>query len=241
MNSDSFGSCRAVQQHPLTTTPPITVVGIDVGGPRKGFHAVALRDGVYAGQLRSRDVEELSHWCRSVIGASVIAIDAPCRWSTGGRARPCERELMQQGIFCFATPSREKADQHPSGYFDWMRRGADLYQALEDSHPLLTSLPCPGQRCCFETFPHAITWHLRGGEAKARQKRPERTALLAQAGISTAPLTNIDWIDAALCALTAHRVASRAVCLAFGEPDTGLIVVPECPGPSGETSLDRPD
>ena len=59
MDSDSFGSCRAVQKHPLTTTPPITVVGIDVGGARKGFHAVALRDGAYAGQLASHDVQEL--------------------------------------------------------------------------------------------------------------------------------------------------------------------------------------
>jgi predicted nuclease with RNAse H fold len=173
--------------------------------------------------------------------ASVIAIDAPCRWSTTGRARPCERELMQQGICCFATPSRETAEQHPSGYFDWMRCGADLYEALKDSHPLLTSLPSTGQRCCFETFPHAITWHLRNGEAKARQKRPQRTALLAQAGITTAPLTSIDWIDAALCALAAHRVASGAACLAFGEPDTGLIVVPERASPSGEWGLDRPN
>jgi len=241
MDSDSFGSCGAVQQQPLTTTPPITVVGIDVGGARKGFHAVALRDGVYAGQLATGDVQELAHWCRSVVGASAIAIDAPCRWSTTGHVRPCERELMQQGIFCFATPSRENAEQHPSGYFDWMRRGADLYQALVDSHPLLTSLPCPGQHCCFETFPHAITWHLRGGEAKARQKRPQRTALLTQAGISTAPLTSIDLIDAALCALTAHRVASGAACLAFGEPDNGLIVVPARPGAKCETGLDRAD
>ena len=193
MDSDSFGSCRAVQKHPLTTTPPITVVGIDVGGVRKGFHAVALRDGVYAGQLATGDVQESAHWCRSVVGASVIAIDAPCRWSSDGRARPCERELMRQGIFCFAT------------------------------------------------FPHAITWHLQNGEAKARQKRPQRTALLAQAGITTAPLTSIDLIDAALCALAAHRVASGAACLAFGEPDTGLIVVPERPGPTGETGLDRPN
>jgi predicted nuclease with RNAse H fold len=193
MDSDSFGSCRAVQKHPLTTTPPITVVGIDVGGVRKGFHAVALRDGVYAGQLATGDVQELAHWCRSVVGASVIAIDAPCRWSTGGRARPCERELMRQGI------------------------------------------------CCFETFPHAITWHLRNGEAKARQKRRQRTALLAQAGISTASLTSIDLIDAALCALAAHRVVSGAACLAFGEPDTGLIVVPERPGATGKTGLDRPN
>jgi predicted nuclease with RNAse H fold len=217
------------------------VVGIDVGGARKGFHAMALRDGAYAGQLATGDVQELAHWCLVTMCASVIAIDAPCRWSSDGRARPCERALMRQGIFCFATPSREKAEQHPSGYFDWMRRGADLYEALEDSHPLLTSLPSMGQRCCFETFPHAITWHLRGGEAKACQKRPQRMALLAQARINTAPLTNIDWIDAALCALTAHRVASGAGCLAFGEPDSGLIVVPERPGLSGETSLDRPD
>lgn len=41
---------------------------------------------------------------------------------------------------------REKAEQHPSGYFDWMRRGADLYQALKLSHPLLTNLPSAGQQ-----------------------------------------------------------------------------------------------
>jgi predicted nuclease with RNAse H fold len=221
-------------------SPPSTVVGIDVGGARKGFHAVALRDGAYSGQLASHDVQELANWCLVAMCASVIAIDAPCRWSSDGRARSCEQELMQQGIFCFATPCREKAEQHPSGYFDWMRRGADLYEALEDSHPLLTSLPSTGQRCCFETFPHAITWHLRGGEAKARQKRPQRTALLAQAGITTAPLTSINWIDAALSALAAHRVASGAPCLAFGEPDTGLIVVPERASPSGEWGLDPP-
>jgi hypothetical protein len=29
MDSDSFGSCGAVQTHPLATTPPITVVGIE--------------------------------------------------------------------------------------------------------------------------------------------------------------------------------------------------------------------
>ena len=69
-----------------------------------------------------------------------------------------------------------------------------------------------------------ITWHLRVGEAKARQKRPQRTALLAQTGITTAPLTSINLIDAALYALAAHRVASGAACLALGEQDTGLNV-----------------
>jgi hypothetical protein len=31
------------------------VVGIDVGGPRKGFHAVALRDGGYLDKFASPD------------------------------------------------------------------------------------------------------------------------------------------------------------------------------------------
>ncbi|MFN5162975.1 MAG: DUF429 domain-containing protein [Cyanobacteriota bacterium] len=220
---------------------PITTVGIDVGGRSKGFHAVALRDGAYASQLRSCDVRELSHWCRTVIGASVIAIDAPCRWSTNDRARPCERELMQKGIWCFSSPSYDKAHtRHRTGYYDWMLQGERLFHELEKCYPLACRQPLTGP-ACFETFPHAITWHLRNGEAKARQKRPQRTALLTQAGINTAPLTNIDWIDAALCALTAHRVASGAACLAFGEPDTGLIVVPARPCAKCETGLDRAD
>jgi hypothetical protein len=37
-------------------------VGIDVGGIRKGFHAVALRGGAYAGQMASREVQALAHW-----------------------------------------------------------------------------------------------------------------------------------------------------------------------------------
>ena len=51
---------------------------------------------------------------------------------------------------------RENAEQHPSGYFDWMRCGADLYKALKLSHPLLPSLHSAGQRCCLETFPHSL-------------------------------------------------------------------------------------
>jgi len=204
-----------------------TVIGIDVGGSRKGFHAVALTDGAYTAQLHSRDEQELVHWCRERIGASVIAIDAPCRWSPDGRMRPCERELMRQGISCFATPSLEQAERHPSNYYGWMLRGAALVQALETSHPQLASLSDTDQRSCFETFPHAITWHLRGGNAQARQKRPQRLSLLQQAGIATTPLTSIDRIDAALCALAAHHLASGRPCQAYGEPASGLIVVPQ--------------
>ena len=209
----------------------ITIVGIDVGGPRKGFHAVALRSGAYVGQLASRDELQIADWCRSVVQASVIAIDAPCRWSSDGRARPCERGLMQKGIWCFSSPSHQKAHApHRTGYYDWMLRGEELYQALEVTHPLLSALPLIGN-ACFETFPHAITWHLRGGNANARAKRSQRRALLAQAGLDHTPFTNIDLVDAALCALTAHHLASGRPCTGYGEASTGLIVVPaEVPG-----------
>ncbi len=219
----------------------ITSVGIDVGGPRKGFHAVALRAGTYAGQLASRDELQVADWCRSIVQASVIAIDAPCRWSSDGRARPCEQDLMQMGIWCFASPTHQKAHTpHRSGYFDWMLQGEKLYQALEASHPLVSAIPLTGPGC-FETFPHAITWHLRGGNAKAAQKRLQRRELLVQAGIDLTPLTSIDWIDAALCALTAHLVGTGGDCLVHGEPKTGLIIVPSGPPALASPARNRPN
>ncbi len=199
-----------------------------MGGARKGFHAVALSGGVLAGQHASRDVPELIHWCRAVMDARVIAIDAPCRWSLDGRPRPCERELLARGIRCFASPTRERAVDHPTDYFGWMLQGEALFQGLEPTHPLLASLPIAGP-ACFETFPHAITWHLRGGHATAAQKQRQRRQLLEQAGIDPKPFSNRDWIDAALCALAAHQAASGGACASYGEPETGLIVVPSCP------------
>lgn len=206
-----------------------TVIGIDVGGRRKGFHAVALTGGTYAGQLASRDVHELSHWCQAVMQARLIAIDAPCRWSADGRARPCERQLNARGIRCFATPTRALAVAHPTDYYGWMLQGEALYAALEPSHPLLRGLP-PSRPACFETFPHAISWQLLGGQASARDKRRQRRALLVQAGLDPAPFTSIDRIDAALCALAAHQLASGGPCLSCGEPDSGLIVLPRDSG-----------
>lgn len=211
-----------------SATPPadtLTVVGIDVGGRRKGFHAVALRDGAYADQLASADPVAVARWCREVIGARVVAIDAPCRWSCDGRPRPCERELLAQGIRCFTSPTRASAVAHPSDYFGWMLQGEALYQALEPSHPLLAQLPLSGP-CSVETFPHAITWHLRGGHASAADKRRQRSALLHQAGIDLTPLTSIDRLDAALCAFAAHQAARGEPCRTYGIPDSGLILVP---------------
>lgn len=212
----------------------LTVVGIDVGGARKGFHAVALRDGGWADQLHSRNPEALAVWCRR-LGAQLIAVDAPCRWSPDGRMRPCEREMLAGGIRCFASPSRARALSHPSNWFGWMLQGEALYGALEQEHPLCRGLPLQ-EPCCFETFPHAITWHLRRGDADAAHKREQRRQLLAEAGVPLSTLTSLDWIDAAVCALAAQRIGRGEACVAYGEPDSGLILVPAL-APAAEPPL----
>ena len=79
---------------------------------------------------------------------------------------------------------------------------------------------------CFETFPHAITLHLRGGHATAANKRAQDSELLEQAGIDLASLSSIDRIDAALCALAAHHAAVGGACQTYGEAASGWIVVP---------------
>lgn len=211
--------------------PQITAVGVDVGGTRKGFHAVAISNGVISGHLATKDVHDLSRWCREEMRVRVIAVDAPCCWSKDGRSRPAERELMKKGIWCFSTPTREQAVGHPRNYFGWMLRGEALFQAIADCYPLCSKWPVAGRQYSFETFPHAIAWHLRGGNADASQKRKQRRTLLAQAGIDHTALTNIDLIDAALCALTAYRAATGGKCVSYGEADTGLIIVPNQPNP----------
>lgn len=208
---------------------PVTVVGIDVGGARKGYHAVAFTGGAYSSHMATKDAQELAHWCRATVQARVITIDAPCCWSQDGRARPAERELMEKRIWCFSTPTRQCALDHPRNHFGWMLRGEELFKAFEPTHPLCRKLPLKDEmNYCFETFPHAIAWHLTQGHASAASKRKQRQELLRQSGIDTRSLTNIDLVDAALCALAAYRVATGAPCAAYGEPDTGLIIVPEC-------------
>lgn len=202
------------------------VVGIDVGGSRKGFHAVALADGVYLERKQTPSVRELTHWVRGEIRAQVVAVDSPCRWRVGKFVRAAERELIEQGIRCFLTPTRREAMQNATGYYDWMLRGMELFCALEKTHPLGNAGTSIGRRCSFETFPHAITWHLRGGNADATRKRPQRLSLLRAHGVRVADLTNMDWIDAALGAIAADIFAAGQRMYFYGDRRTGHIVVP---------------
>ena len=202
------------------------VVGIDVGNAANGFHAVALRGGRYVDKLFTEDPAALAVWCRETCDAVVVAVDAPCRWSPNEGPRLAERQLMRQGIFCFSSTTRAAALTHRTNNYGWMFNGEAIFKELETTYPLCPVLPSAGHQCCFETFPHAIAWHMTGGSAKASNKTTERPALLTAAGIDTSALTSIDFVDAALCALVAHHAATGQPLESYGEPATGLIIVP---------------
>ena len=205
--------------------PSLTVAGIDVGSSRKGFHAVALRDGGYLDQIATRDAGQLRQWCLKV-DARIIGVDAPCHWSLTGRARPAERELMAEKIWCFSTPTHAMALAHPKDHYGWMRAGAELFRLLKSTHELYDGGGATfGKRVCFETFPHAVACALRGEIVSAKNKQRDRSALLAAYGVNLPSGSSIDVIDAALCALVAKCFLMNKI-RCYGDVVSGLIVVP---------------
>jgi predicted nuclease with RNAse H fold len=202
-----------------------TVAGIDVGGTRKGFHAVALRGTRIVATLATCSAGDIVAWCRTQ-RASVVGIDAPCRWSRTGRARSCEQQLARLGVSCFATPSRAIGQSHP--FYRWMVNVAELYQRLRPYYRLYDGRSAVIKPVCFETFPQAIACSLAGRTVSAKRKTLERRRLLEHAGLVTGDLTCIDDLDAALCALAAQLVLAGRF-TAYGDRVEGLILVPTCP------------
>lgn len=211
------------------------VVGIDVGGPAKGYHAVALSGSMIAGKLHSRDAGEVARWC-SAQSAAVVAVDAPCRWRLpGAPARGAERELAAARISCFSTPTRERAEGH--AFYAWMFAGQTLYAALAPDYPVFSGEAHP-TRVALETFPQAVACRLAGEAVSAKTKLANRTALLARAGLATTALAQIDDVDAALCALTAWHFVHNTV-KAYGDAAGGYIIVPRdpLPAPTGAAAV----
>ena len=67
----------------------------------------------------------------------------------------------------------------------------------------------------------------------AAEKKAQRLALLHRHGGYEASLVNIDWIDAALCAVVAAMAAAGRPLKTYGEEHTGYILVPASPEPIG--------
>jgi hypothetical protein len=73
----------------------MVVVGDDVKGAKKGFHAVALRDGRYFDKYAADSAKAVPEWCRE-IRAQAIGIDAPSVQCQSGAACAQENHLPLQ-------------------------------------------------------------------------------------------------------------------------------------------------
>lgn len=111
------------------------VVGVDVGGLKKGFHAVALQEAKLVDKLATCSAADVVTWCRTH-QASAVAIDAPCRWSLSGRSRACERQLAGMGVSAFSTPSLAIGQIH--SFYGWMLNGAELFRLHAPEYPLFS-------------------------------------------------------------------------------------------------------
>jgi hypothetical protein len=142
-----------------------------------------------------------------------------------GQARQAERTLMQERIWCFSTPTRDVALAHPKNQFGWMLAGERIYAEFRETHPIYDGTTAPARQSCIQTFPHAIVCALRGQVTAAQNKATVRRRVLTDRGIDVQKLTNIDLVDAALCAVAA-REFTRGAFETFGHPNDGLIIVP---------------
>ena len=105
-----------------------------------------------------------------------------------------------------------------------MFNGERLYNQLFKHYALFNGARRAGP-ACFETFPHAVVCALAGRVVAAHPKRETRRAALRKPGYEVSMLSNVDFVDAALCAVTAAAFARGSYRL-FGEQNEGFIVVP---------------
>ena len=106
-----------------------------------------------------------------------------------------------------------------------MRNGAALYAAMERDFRLFDGDNAVSGPVCCETFPQAVACALAGKVVSARRTATVRRELLREAGIAMQPLSNIDVVDAALCALAAQALLAGRF-QTYGDAGEGFIVAP---------------
>jgi hypothetical protein len=126
---------------------------------------------------------------------------------------------------CFYTPTRTLAAQ--SHFYDWVFNGQLIYQKLGLPIFMGDQTDAP---CIIETFPHAIQISLwaRNGQScpEGSKLSVRRNTLAVQASYETSQLSSIDFIDAALCAVSADYFLNNQF-TAYGCKQDGFIVLPK--------------
>jgi predicted nuclease with RNAse H fold len=184
-----------------------TVMGVDVGGPRKGFDVAVLDDREVAAFMRGLDCDAVVELVRTHKPA-LVAVDSPRSCAPEGQStRECERELNTSICGIRWTPDKKRVSADP--YFAWIVEGLALYAALAAA-----DLPV------IEVFPTAswTRWHgPRGPVARAAWTR-DGLARFCLTGVPER--TNQDQRDAIAAAMTAQQ-HTRGLTQEIGE-----IVVP---------------
>jgi L-amino acid N-acyltransferase YncA/predicted nuclease with RNAse H fold len=192
-----------------------TVVGIDVGGRRKGFHACALHgEEVVAGPERLPDVASAVAWVVA-LDPTTVALDSPKTCAPPGEAsRADERALARAVCGIRWTPERSRLAGNP--YYEWVEHGLELYAALAAAGIDRGAL--------VEVFPTAA-WTIWVGP-RGRRPRSEWSAdALAGLGLAGLPSRRLSQDDRdAIAAALVVRLHSEGRARAFGE-----IIVPAGP------------
>lgn len=203
-------------------------LGIDVG-LTKGLHLVGLssrNEVTYVSCFKPWDAEEFIKIVDS-LKPKIICIDAPSGWAQNEqKSRLAERSLKREfQIQSFYTPCEEKAQ---SAFYDWVRRGQEVFTALEARYPLFL----PKQEAPFscEVFPNATSRLLaeKDCQISPKEKQLYRSTVLKKYVKNTEKLKGIDEFDAALAALTGIFIL-KGDYTALGDPAEGYLLIPSIP------------
>ena len=180
--------------------------GVDVGGRRKGFHAVVIDErAVVAGPRRLVSAPEAAAWLAGV-DPVLTGIDSPIEAAPDGSPwRFCERELARSVCRIRWTPSPAALAGNPR-YYGWVLNGLALYELLAARG--LGVLEC---------FPTA-SWTRWAGKRPPTTSRAAWTCdALSKLGLENPPArTNQDERDAIAAAVTA-RLHTAGLTEMFGE------------------------
>ena len=121
----------------------------------------------------------------------------------------------------FYTPTEQWAIK--KAFYGWVFNGLRLYEALGSDYPLYRGEAT--EKNCIETFPHAVVCALRGEVVSARRKNKVPRSILRDLGIDDSPLPNIDFVDAAICALAA-KAFEEGNFKKIGNATEGYIILP---------------
>lgn len=200
-------------------------LGIDVGGQRKGYHVVAL-DGArrLVGDIcNPKSSEDIANIIARV-KPRLVAIDAPAGWAETGKSRSTERELARAGIQSFYTPTREQAAR-AGAFYAWVFSGEKVHEAARRTHSAYAGTGSIWGHS-IEVFPNATVRLLSGQRPPVGvSKSAWRRQVLSGQGVAENELPNLDYVDAALCALTG-LYALDGDYQAFGKPSEGLLIAP---------------